>query len=105
MDDEAEHDVSKAGGDGGQAAPADGEDMAEILADDTPQVLDHHAERALTMKFDLRLLVVLAIMYLFNGFPPRPGLRSEASCLLGRHGQPLTRPTSAMPRPTGLRSR
>lgn len=29
-------------------------------------VADHHAERALCRKFDLRLLPILALMYLFN---------------------------------------
>ncbi|EFX01151.1 major facilitator superfamily transporter [Grosmannia clavigera kw1407] len=32
----------------------------------TPHVLDHKAERALVRKFDMRLLPILAVMYLFN---------------------------------------
>ncbi|ERS94883.1 MFS transporter [Sporothrix schenckii 1099-18] len=37
-----------------------------VDADNTPAVLDHKAERALVWQFDLRLLPVMAIMYLFN---------------------------------------
>jgi len=33
---------------------------------ETAYITDHHAERALCRKFDLHLLPVLAIMYLFN---------------------------------------
>lgn len=32
----------------------------------TAAVTDHHAERALCRKFDVRLMPVLALMYLFN---------------------------------------
>ncbi|RYP78911.1 hypothetical protein DL771_000296 [Monosporascus sp. 5C6A] len=38
----------------------------DVIADETPYVVDKAAERALTRKFDLRLLPVLAVMYLFN---------------------------------------
>ncbi|KAI0015703.1 major facilitator superfamily domain-containing protein [Xylariomycetidae sp. FL0641] len=38
----------------------------EVVAEETVQVIDTAAERALCRKFDFRLLPVLAIMYLFN---------------------------------------
>jgi len=36
------------------------------VAEDTAQVLDHAAEKSLCWKFDIRLMPVLAVMYLFN---------------------------------------
>ncbi|KAE8356104.1 major facilitator superfamily domain-containing protein [Aspergillus coremiiformis] len=36
------------------------------VIEDVVQVIDHQAERALCRRFDLRLLPVLAVMYLFN---------------------------------------
>lgn len=47
----------------------DGMTAEEGLAQDlTTRVLDPAAERALCRRFDLRLLPVLAVMYLFNSF-------------------------------------
>ncbi|KAG6006543.1 hypothetical protein E4U21_006997 [Claviceps maximensis] len=42
-------------------------DIEEGLCDDSPRVSDPAAERSLCWKFDLRLLPVLAVMFLFNG--------------------------------------
>ncbi|EEP78760.1 hypothetical protein UREG_03606 [Uncinocarpus reesii 1704] len=39
---------------------------ASGLKDDSARVLDHRAERALCFKLDIRLLPILAVMYLFN---------------------------------------
>ncbi|MCJ1256249.1 hypothetical protein MMC24_004070 [Lignoscripta atroalba] len=44
----------------------DAESARDIQNSHTVHVIDHHAERALCRKFDLRLLPVLACMYLFN---------------------------------------
>jgi len=63
MAEELHHDKStKVKDDGDQAIS----DISDILADDTPRVLDPKAERALVWKLDLHLLPVLAVMYLFN---------------------------------------
>ncbi|KAL6870355.1 major facilitator superfamily domain-containing protein [Trichoderma novae-zelandiae] len=42
------------------------ESQKEGFVEETARVVDHPAERALCFKFDIRILPVLAIMYLFN---------------------------------------
>ncbi|KAI0123194.1 major facilitator superfamily domain-containing protein [Xylariales sp. AK1849] len=44
----------------------DAESNSQTFNEETAQVIDSAAERALCRKFDLRLLPVLAVMYLFN---------------------------------------
>jgi hypothetical protein len=46
------------------STPSEGEipDIEHVLAEESPRVIDHKAERALVWKFDLRLLPVLAVM-------------------------------------------
>ncbi|KAK1145679.1 hypothetical protein N8T08_003915 [Aspergillus melleus] len=43
-----------------------GKPSAPGVVEDVVEVVDHKAERALCLRFDLRLLPVLAVMYLFN---------------------------------------
>jgi len=50
------------------AIEVDSDGVEKIVAEDgeTEMVIDPKAERRLVWKFDLRILPVLAIMYLFN---------------------------------------
>ncbi|KAL4806245.1 major facilitator superfamily domain-containing protein [Aspergillus unguis] len=47
--------------------PSNNDRYAPGVVENVAAVVDHKAERALCRRFDLRLLPVLAIMYLFNG--------------------------------------
>ncbi|UKZ67056.1 uncharacterized protein TrAtP1_008219 [Trichoderma atroviride] len=42
------------------------ESQKDGFMEETARVVDHPAERALCFKFDIRILPILALMYLFN---------------------------------------
>ncbi|KAI0377576.1 putative MFS transporter [Hypomontagnella monticulosa] len=77
-----------------QIASHDVESTHVVLPDETAAVIDSTAERALCRKFDLRLLPVLAIMYLFNaldkgnlGNAQTAGLSKDLNFAPGQYNQ------------------